>query len=349
MAYTTVNKSTDYFRVKLFTGNGSNDTAITWDESSNMQADFLWFKNRSEAQSHALFDVIRGADKRLISNSSGAEGTEATNLDSFDTNGFTVDNELIVNGSGDNMVTWGWKANGSGSSNTDGATNTTVSVNTTAGFSIVNWTGTGSATTLGHGLGAVPKFWMIKNLDQAEDWRVYHNSLGNTKTLELNNTDAEASDISYWNNTSPTSSVMTVGSSNANNGSGRNMIAYCFADVPGYCRIGTYVGNGDADGAYVYTGMKPAFVIIKDASAVNNWRLFDNKRPEFNLTDKLLFPSLSDAEAVNVSGSGAIDILSNGFKIRSSANGLNASGSTYIYMAIGQSIVGTNNIPCVAR
>ena len=209
MAYTTINKSTDHIRIKTFTGNGNNDTAITWDESSNMQPDWLWFKNRDEGQSHALFDVLRGATKRLVSNESGAEGTEATNLDSFDTNGFTVDNELIVNGSGDNMVTWGWKAGGTGSSNTDGSITSSVSANTTNGFSIVKYTGTGAGATVGHGLNVKPNMIIVKNLGAAQNWAVYHSSLGATKYLDISSDTGSANDLSGYlrfNSTEPTTS-----------------------------------------------------------------------------------------------------------------------------------------------
>jgi hypothetical protein len=166
MAYTTINKSTDYFNIKLYTGNGSA-RSIT---GVGFQPDWCWFKNRSTTNGHSIFDVIRGATKNIISNSNAAESTSSNGLTAFDSDGFSIGTDGDVNGNGNNIVAWNWKANGAGSANTDGATNTTVSVNTTAGFSIVKWTGTGSATTLGHGLGAVPKFWIIKNLDQVEDW-----------------------------------------------------------------------------------------------------------------------------------------------------------------------------------
>ena len=346
MAYTTINKSTDYFNIKLYTGNGSA-RSIT---GVGFQPDWCWFKNRSTTNGHSIFDVIRGATKNIISNSNAAESTSSNGLTAFDSDGFSIGTDGDVNGNGNNIVAWNWKANGAGSANTDGATNTTVSVNTTAGFSIVKWTGTGSATTLGHGLGAVPKFWIIKNLDQVEDWRIYHNSLGNTKMLELNNTNAEASDISYWNNTSPTSSVMTVGSSNANNGSGRNMIAYCFAEKAGYSKFGSYEGNNNSDGTFIYTGFKPNFVITKNIDATADWILFDDARktPAYNgnLANSYVYPSTNGAEGYNTTT--GFDLLSNGFKMRNTFASANAA-NTYIYMAFGQTLVGSNNIPCTAR
>ena len=228
-----------------------------------------------------------------------------------------------------------------GSSNFDGSTQTLVSTNTTSGFSIVKWTGTGGATTLGHGLGAVPKFWIIKNLDQTEDWRIYHHSIGNTKKLELNNNEAAASDISYWNNTSPTSSVMTVGSSNANNGGSRNMIAYCFAEKTGFSKFGNFSGKPGEE--FVYTGFKPAFVIVKRTSTTSDWYIFDNKRSPINRASIALDANTSDQDATYGSG---LDLLSNGFVDKSF---LADDGNELIYIAFGQSMVGSNNVPATAR
>ena len=348
MAYTTINKSTDYFRTKTFTGNGTNDTAITWDESSNMQPDFLWFKNRDETQSHALFDAVRGADKRLISNSNGAEGTEATNLDSFDTNGFTVDNELIVNGSGDEMVTWGWKAGGSGSANTDGAVSTTVSVNTTAGFSIVKYTGTGTTTNFGHGLGVKPNVILIKSLS-TNDWVMNGDFLGSTTwqhKIILNTTAAKAT-ANNFNDQAPTNSVFYLNFNHGTtNGSGNDYIAYCFAEKTGYSKFGSYTGNGNNDGTFVYTGFKPAFVMSKISSGTDNWLISDNKRLGYNEKNQQLFPNLSNAEQTSV----RYDLYSNGFKVVNNNGEINTSGATYIYMAFAEApLVGTNNVPCTAR
>ena len=343
MAYTTINKSSEHFNTKLWTGNGGTQS-IT---GVGFQPDMAWIKSRSSGAWHHLGDAVRGADKRLQVNDSGAESTLSTGITSFDSDGLSFGLSGDVNGNGLSIVGWNWKANGAGSANTDGATNTTVSVNTTAGFSIVKWTGTGGATTLGHGLNAVPKFWIIKNLDQAEDWRIYHHSLGNTKALELNNTGAEGTDISYWNNTSPTSSVMTVGSSNANNGSGRNMIAYCFAEKAGYSKFGSYTGNGNADGSFIYTGFKPAFVLIKITNDTGeNWQMYDNKRTGFNVDNNMLRANLTDAEQTDDD----IDLLSNGFKLRRSSGAFNSDGANYIYMAFAEApLVGTNGVTAKAR
>jgi len=354
MAYTTVNKGTDHFRVKLFTGNGSNDRAITWDESSNMKPDWLWIKNRSEAQSHALFDSTRGADKRLISNSSGAEGTEATNLDSFDTNGFTVDNELIVNGNDDNMAAWGWKCNGgTTSTNTDGTISSTVQVNSTAGFSIVQWAGDGSeSATVGHGLGAELNLLITKEINGGDWW---HNvqtgmsSLSHNVFFNADNAERAAYNdghLKKLDNTTTFGFESSTSNVNAVNHSGINNIAYCFKNVPGFSKFGSYTGNGSTDGSFIYLGFKPAFLIVKRIDTGNDWNMQDTKR-SVNGEDKILQANNSNAE--NINGGYLIDKLSNGFKCRASGTETNADGGTYIYMAFGQSIVGSNNVPATAR
>ena len=353
MAYTTIDKPTDYFRTKLYTGNGTNDTAITWEETdTNMQPNWLWIKNRSEGdQSYALFDSVRGATKRLSSNESGAEGTEATNLDSFDTNGFTVDNEVIVNGSSDLMVAWGWKA---GTSFTNDASSTgignidsTGSVNTDAGFSVISYTGDANAdNTVAHGLGSVPKMIILKNRSISSNWMVYHVSTGAQAPLFLNLTNAAGSGDPDRFKVVPTSSVFTPGSAQEGNGSGNSIIAYCFAEKQGYSKFGSYTGNGNADGTFVYTGFKPAMVIVKLSSGSNNWNIHDNKRDTFNVVDRKLEPNVTDAESED----SPKDFLSNGFKCRGTGGNLNASGSTYIYMAFAkQPFVSSSGVPATAR
>jgi hypothetical protein len=341
-----INKPSEYFRIKTYTGNATNDTAITWDESSNMQPDFLWFKNRSQTQSHALFDVIRGADKRLISNSTGAEGTEATNLDSFDTNGFTVDYEAIVNGSGDNMVTWGWSAGGTAVSNTDGNVNTTVSANPTNGFSIIS-ANTGSTTgelTLGHGLNAVPSMFIWKNRDDAgQNWQVYHKSTG-TGLMRLNDTGAVNNDVVFWNTHTTSLFKMTTHMYSQN----KNFIGYCFAEKKGFSKFGSYVSNANIDGTFVYLGFKPAFVIIKKTNGAGSWFMLDNKRNTYNPVNTRLTAEGNYVDDTN--SAYATDFVSNGFKLRTNSNPNDGSGNTFIYMAFAENpLVGTNNIPATAR
>jgi len=349
MAYTTINKSTDYFNTKLYAGN-SGTQSIT---GVGFQPDFLWIKRRTNAGDHNLVDVIRTSDKTLISNSTGAEYSNNT-ITSFDTDGFSLSgSDGAINASSNNYASWNWKANGAGSANTDGDINSTVSVNQTAGFSIVSYTGNGtSGATIGHGLNAVPKMIITKNRDKSsasQDWCVYHVSVGANKGMFLNLTNSPDTNAKYWNNTTPTSSVFTVGDNMGVNNNGDNMIAYCFAEKKGYSKFGSYTGNASADGTFVYTGFKPQFLMVKryDASG-DDWYIFDSARDTDNTVDKFLYPNASASEGTI---SPTLDFLSNGFKWRkaSAFSPVNQSSATYIYMAFGQSLVGSNNVPCTAR
>jgi len=347
MAYTTINKHTDYFNTVLYTGNGSAGNAQT---GVGFQPDFTWIKGRSATYNHGLYDAVRGVTKRIVSNNNNAEDTRADALTAFGTDGFTLGTDSQVNANTATYASWNWKASGSTASNSNGSINSTVSVNTTAGFSIVTYTGTGSTATVGHGLGVVPSMIIIKRRDDTDDWQIYHKSIGNTKYLAFNSTAAATTSSTRWNDTTPTNSVFTVGTAGATNGSGRTFVAYCFAEKAGYSSIGSYKGIGNADGTFVYTGFKPAFVIIKgavsgDGNAGQHWELFDNKRLGYNVDNNSLLPSSSGTENTG----DRIDLLSNGFKIRISSDGVNDNNSTYIYMAFGQSLVGSNNVPCTAR
>mgnify|MGYP003660655101 CR=1 FL=1 len=346
MAYTTINKSTDYFNTKLYTGNGTTNTAIT---GVGFQPDLSIIKARDMTYDHNVMDAVRGSTKRVATNLSDAESTQAEMIKSFASDGFNLGDNGGVNQNTKTYVAWNWKANGQGSSNTDGSINTTyTSVNTTAGFSICKWTGNATNSTIGHGLGVVPKMIIIKRLTGGTtQWVVYHVSTGNTQACYLNTTSAPTDVIGFFNDTTPTSSVFTVGTDTAVNGSGNEMIAYCFAEKQGYSKFGSYVGNGNADGTFVYTGFKPAFVMVKASSASSyDWIILDNKRDTFNVADASLYANLSNAEAT----SNDTDFLSNGFKLKSTAAGNNGSGTTYIYMAFAEApLVGTNNVPCTAR
>ena len=344
MAYTTINKSSEYFNTKLYTGNGSTN-AIT---GVDFQPDFVWIKNRDDVHGHQLYDVIRGVTKRLSSNNTGAEATDSTGLTSFDSDGFTVGSETAVNANTENIVAWNWLGANGTASNTDGSITSTVSANTTSGFSIVSYTGTGSAGTIGHGLNAVPKMIISKSLANGEHWGTYHASLGNGKVIALNSTDGSITNSAYWNNTSPTTSVWSVGTSPLTNHPHAS-IAYCFAEKKGFSKFGSYTGNGSTDGTFVYTGFKPSFILSKrtDVSG-QNWTIWDNKRSSsnFNPTDKILHPNVSNTENT----ADDTDFLSNGFKLRATALGMNASGSSYIYMAFAEvPLVGSNGVTAKAR
>jgi len=277
-------------------------------------------------------------DKRLSSNSTSAERTDSPDdFDSFDSDGFTLGANTETNKSSQTYVAWNWKANGgTTSSNTDGSITSTVQANTTAGFSIVLYTGTGASNaTIGHGLGAVPKQIWVKNRDAAYNWKVYHaenTSAPETDYLVLDTTDATVDSNTHWNDTAPTSTVFSIGSSNALIRSGDNFVAYCFAEVEGYSKFGSYTGNGNADGVFVFTGFRPAWIMTKETSATSSWNIYDNARSDDNPATELLI-----ANSTNSEGTGTdIDIVSNGFKVRSTSGNINTSGNNYIYMAFAE-------------
>jgi len=342
MAYTTIKKPSDYFNTKLYTGNGSTQS-IT---GVNFESDLTWIKSRSSGAWHNLFDAVRGATKRLQVNSDGAESTETNSLTSFDSDGFTVGSSGDVNGSGNSTVAWNWKA-GTTSGITQGSatiTPSSYSINATSGFSIIKWTGTNANATIPHGLGVAPKMIIIRRLDSTSDWVVYHSSIGNTKRIVLNSSAVQSGASSGWfNNTSPTANVFSVGTDGGSNGSTDNYIAYCFAEKTGYSKIGDYTGNGNADGTFIYCGFKPAWVMIKPTTVAQNWQIHDTKRDGYNPNNDNLSSNNSNSEADNK----FIDIVSNGFKLRRS-DVLNESGDPYIYIAFAeQPLIGDN--PATAR
>ena len=345
MAYTTINKSSEHFNTKLYTGNVSAGRSIT---GVGFKPDLVWNKIRSISGNHHWYDAVRGTQKFIRSNDNTAEGTNGgtDGITAFGTDGYTIGGNTGINANNETYTSWNWKANGAGGANTDGSISSTVSANTTAGFSIVKWTGTGSASTVGHGLGVAPKMIIMKRTSGAvNDWVVYHQSVGNNKALFLNAINAPDTDSAYFNDTSPTSSVFSVKSGQTNN-NGDNQIAYCFAQKQGYSKFGSYIGNGNVDGTFVYTGFKPAFVMVKKTSGTGNWEIMDNKRDTYNAAITLLFPNLTNADATSYN----TDFLSNGFKQRVTASSRNASGSTYIYMAFAEApLVGTNGVTAKAR
>jgi hypothetical protein len=342
MSYTNgLDKPSDYFNTSLWSGDGNAQTI----SGVGFQPDFLWAKNRSDSYSNILTDSVRGITKQLKSEGNASELTNAQGVTAFNADGYVLGTQADFAVNGNTFVGWSWKANGAGSANTDGSINSTVSVNTTAGFSIVSYTGNGSAgATVGHGLGSTPKMIIVKRRNTAAQWNVYHESLGNTGALYLNDTIAFNVVAGFWNNTSPNSTTFTLGTDAAGNGSGDTYITYCFAEKTGYSKFGSYTGNGNADGTFVYTGFKPAFVIVKRTDATQGWYILDNKRNTFNPEDKYLEANDSDAEATFT----FCDFLSNGFKARTIGTGFNASGGSYIYMAFAEEpLVGDN--PATAR
>jgi hypothetical protein len=348
MAYTTINKSTDHFNTKLYTGTGA-ENAVT---GINFQPDWVWIKNASSGSNydHTLYDAPRGATKQLYSNQTNGQYTEAQGLKSFDSDGFTNGTDVKGNSNGSTLVSWNWKANGQGSSNTDGTINTTyTSANTTSGFSISTYSGTGSAATIGHGLGVVPQVMIVKNTYQAEHWIVYHHKIATTpqdKYIRLNQTGSRA-DFPMWNDTAPTNQVFSVGTSTSVNQAGGTFVAYCFAEKTGFSKFMGWSGNGSTDGTFLYTGFKPAFFMYKVVSGTTGgWGMLDNKRDTFNPVDNTLSADSGNAQADDHD----VDFLSNGLKIRSAGGNINMSGADYIGMAFAKApLVGSNNVPCTAR
>ena len=350
MSYTNgLDKPSDYFNTILWTGNGVDDRSIS---GVGFQPDWVWYKERSSTSAHKLYDAVRTATKELESNSNAAESTNADALQAFETDGFQVGTHGSVNENGQTYVAWNWKAGTSVSGDTTGSGTLktyTGSVNTTSGFSIIKYTGNGTAGhTIPHHLGVAPSAIFVKKLNELGDWSSYHSVLGNAGYMRLNNTNAFATASTYWNNTSPTSSVFTTGTTGNINGSGSTYIAYCFAEKQGYSKFGSYTGNGNADGTFVYTGFKPAFVIAKESSEARDWQLWDNKRLGYNASggNKNLIPNKTDAEDTYAD----IDILSNGFKLRNSSAADNKVSQTYIYMAFAENpFVTSTGVPATAR
>ena len=357
MAYTTINKSTDYFNNALYTGNGGS-LSVT---GVGHQPDFTWVKCRTIAYFHNLFDSVRGVSRSIRSSSTAAEVyASGEGVTAFNADGYTM-----VQGStfeqGNNSVpyaSWNWKA-GTTSGITQGGASITpaaYSFNQTSGFSIIKYTGTGSNATIPHGLGAVPKMIIVRNTTDVEQWVIYHAGLDTSSPedyhVRLNTSDVRVDEASVWNDTAPTSNVFSVGSSGAPNGNGDNHIAYCFEEKKGFSKFGSYTGNGNSsgNGPFVYTGFKPAFVIYKNKSAVYHWGMYDNKREPFNVCEDLLIPNLANTESNN--DGRKIDMLSNGFKVKvtSDTNDINGSGNTIIYWAFAENpLVGTNKVPATAR
>ena len=333
---TTATQAGKYFNPVLYTGTNANQSI----SNLGFQPDFLWFKSRNLGRAHALFNSVMTRGFGLSSNTTGAEVaiTAGNDLVSFDADGFSlgpVTNYNSVNGSGDTIVAWGWKANGSGSTNTSGSITSTVSANTTSGFSVVTYTGTGvTGATVGHGLGVAPSMIIVKSRSVAASWPVYHSSLGATKWLLLNSTNAATTNNQEWNNTAPTSTVFTIGNSSANSNQVATYVAYCFAEVAGYSKFGSWTGNGSSDGVFVYTGFRPAYVLIKGTNSSGYiWTVYDSKRNTYNAANLYLEPDASIAETTFTT----LDFLSNGIKIRNSDSNFNASGSTYIFAAFAES------------
>ena len=349
-----VNKPSDHFNPVIYTGTGSTQSITSLD----FQPDLVWIKPRSVAYNHRLFDSIRGAGTKLSSDTTSAESTDTNEMSAFLSNGFTLGSDAGTNGSGATYASWNWLGGGTAVSNTDGSITSSVSANTTAGFSIVSYTGNGVAgATIGHGLGVTPAMMIIKNRDNgAESWMVYHQAYGTgTQYFILNDTGGVYTYTTVFNDTAPDADKFTVGTAGATNYNSQGLVAYCFAEVKGFSKFGSYTGNGNTDGPFVYTGFKPAFVMIKNASAAStDWLMYDKARGGpasgvYGNNNKYFLRANTNGTEANES----FDMLSNGFKIKISNNFLNGSGNTLIYMAFAENpfVTSTTNgsIPATAR
>lgn len=328
-------QASNYMNVSLYTGTGATQS-IT---GLSFQPDLVWLKSRSNALDHKLTDVLRGVTKGLISDTTGAETTDTNGLTAFNSNGFTIGSDATYNTNAATYVGWSWKAGGAGSSNTSGSITSTVSANTTAGFSVVTYAGTGANATVGHGLGVAPSMIIVKSRTNGNanyGWGVYHkydNATPQNGILVLNSTQGFTTDATGWNNTAPTSSVFSIGTGLYVNGSSNNFVAYCFSEVTGFSKFGSYTGNGSADGPFVYCGFRPRYVLTKRTDTTGNWFVWDTARNTYNVVGEELYPSLSNAGSTATD----LDVLSNGFKFRGTTADYNASGGTYIFMAFAES------------
>ena len=350
MSYTNgLDKPSDYFNTVLYTGNDTDNRTVS---GVGFQPDFLWIKARADAYQHYLQDVVRGSTKVLFSDSSSAEDTRVSAVKSFASDGFVLGQEAQVNGNNNLYVSWNWKAGTSVSGNTTGSGTSksyTGSVNTDAGFSIIKYIGNGtSGHTIPHHLGVQPQVVICKRINQGGQWVFGSMALPNQfeQFLELDLTGAAQTSSLRWNDTDPSSSVFTVGSTADTNQDGTNIIAYSFAEKQGYSKFSSYTGNGNADGTFVYTGFKPAVLIYKNTSQSDEWFIHDNKRQGFNDDNEYLFPSSTQAEGtIN-----RIRLISNGFKALDSDKGVNADGNLYVYMAFAENpFVTSTGIPGLAR
>ena len=358
MAYTTIDDGSAHFHTQLYTGNGTNGTAITNDANAgNFQPDWLWIKSRSSgSRGHRLYDSSRGAANDLRTHGTNGDTQESNALASFNSDGFTIGSAVDVNDNSETFVAWQWIANGgTTSSDSNGSITSTVQANTTAGFSIVTYTGNAtSGATVGHGLGKAPSWYICKRRSNTGHWEVYHEgntSAPQTEHIRLSATSATEDSNEYWNDTAPTSSVFSLGNHVNVNENANTYVAYCFAEIKGYSKFGKYTGNGSQNGTFVYTGFKPAWIMAKRTGAAKNWYIADSARSPNNVNKAHLVANSSDAEDTSGDATDSyFDILSNGFKLRQDFSHLNASGAEHIYMAFAEHpFVSSKGVPTTAR
>ena len=332
----------DHFNTVLYSGNGSARTI----SGVGFQPDWNWTKPTNNSGSHVLTDAVRGNTKFLESNSTGAEQTTSSGITAFNSDGYTLGTGNDWNVNSDTFVSWNWKANGSGSSNTNGSITSTVSANVDAGFSIVTYTGNATeGATVGHGLSKAPEVMLVKKRSGAAGWYMYHKDLGPTKNIELQVTSAASTTSNIWNDTAPTSSVFSLGNNAAINGTGATFVAYCFHSVDGYSKIGSYSGNGSTDGTFIYTGFRPAYVQWKKSSDSGTiWQIFGyagqaGSTAQSNPLDRYVSANSGGSEG----DYDFVDFLSNGFKLRHNSGHANTDSQTYIYIAFAETPLKNSN------
>jgi len=349
MAYTTIDDPSKYFQITLYTGNASS-RSITNGGNSDMQPDWVWLKKRNEAQNHTVYDSNRGVGKILFPDGTDAEASSPSVVTAFDSDGFSLTADALGNDNSDSYVSFQWKANGGTTSSLSGGDigiTTTSQANTTALFSINTYTGTGSQSAIGHGLGVAPDFILIKNRDQADSWFAWHHNLNNNQGLELDTDVAVVTNNGFMGNEAPTSTTIGLGTGSDTNASSENYVAYAFAEVQGYSKFGSYTGNGNANGPFVYLGFKPAWLMIKPSTAQSSWFMLDNKRDPYNTKNIYLQANSNAVEST--SGDKDIDFCANGFKARAATGWFNDDGETYLYMAFAEEpFVGSDGTPTTA-
>ena len=345
MAFSTINKGSSFFSPVLYTGNTSSGTTIS---SLDFAPDMVWFKSRTQTENHQIYDAVRGVTERIIPNGDQAEATASTGLTNFDSNGFRTGGENETDNG--NIVAWNWKAGTTSVPSGGSITPSAVSINTTSGFGIYAYAGvSGSSATIAHGLGVAPELVIAKKTSGTGDWPVYAKPVGATKYQHLNSTAEPVDNDNRWYDTDPTSTLITVGDYETNESGGSHIfIMYAFASISGYSKVGSYKGNGNADGTFIYTGFKPSFMICKKTNGADDWRILtenvNTRNTATNEVNKNLYAQTNAAE----SGT-SIDFVSNGMKIYSTSGGINGSADDYIYIAFGQPIISNSGICATAR
>ena len=345
MAYSTIDDPTLYFNTVLYAGTGSEQTV----SGVNFSPGLTWLKSRSNGQPNVLSDSVRGGNKQLYTADTQAETTYSQYLKSFNSDGFVLGTDSGINQSSQTFVSWNWKAGGSASNNTDGNKTISLSVNTTAGFSVGTYAGTGQDSTIGHGLGAVPDWLMIKNRSSgSRKWQLWHNGLtGTNKYLAIDRSDAELTDSASWDNTAHSNTVWNTYGSGEANQNGENFVCYAWTSIQGFSKFGSYTGNANANGPFIYTGFKPAWIMTKQINGGSSWIVHDNKRDPINAVTEYFTVEEPDAAGTLAN---SFDLCSNGFKVRTSNGDRNSSGDSFAYWAFAESpLVNSEGIPNNAR